>query len=152
MPARDRSPILVATDFSEASRPALHAAVSLAAGRRRLVLVHVLMPPSPFVPSGTRGTTWEELEVRARRDADRRLARLIAAAGRRGARVTGRVLSGFPAETIVRAARAAQAALVVIGTHGRTGVARVAMGSVAARVLRTSTCPVLTVRARRPRR
>ncbi len=146
MPEPGRAPILVATDFSRASAPAVRVAASLAGGGRPLVLVHVLMPPSPFVSSGTRGTTWERLEARARRDADRRLARLIAAARRRGTRVTGRVLSGFPAEAIVRAARAAKASLLVIGTHGRTALARAAMGSVAARVLRTATCPVLTVR------
>ena len=152
MRAPDLAPILVATDFSTASTPAFRAAVSLAAGRRPLVLVHTLMPPSPFVTGGARGTTWERLEARARRDADRRLTRLIAAAHRRGARVSGRVLTGLPAEAIVDAARAMRASILVIGTHGRTGLARAAMGSVAARVLRSATCPVLTVRAARPLR
>src|SRR5262245_45062770 len=152
MPVSDRSPILVATDLSKASGAAFRAAVSLTARGRRLLIVHVLMPPSPFVAGGTRATTWEMLEAVARRDAARRLARLIATARRHGARAAGRVLTGFPAETIVRAARAARATLLVIGTHGRTGVARAAMGSVAARVMRIATCPVLTVRARQPQR
>ena len=62
------------------------------------------------------------------------------------------MLDGPPAETIARAGRAARAGLLVIGTHGRTGITRIAMGSVAGRVLRIATCPVLTVGARRRKR
>lgn len=153
MPPPDRSLILHATDFSPASRPALHAAVALAsAGRRRLVVIHVAMPPSPFVASALPWTTWEQLERAARREARRRLQRAIGAARRHGVRVTGRILDGPPAATIVRAARALRADAIVLGTHGRTGIGRVAMGSVAAAVLRTAPCPVLTVRGARARR
>ena len=60
MPRPDRSPIVHATDFSREAVPAFRAAVSLAAaGRRRLSLVHVLMPPSPFVASGTPWASWK---------------------------------------------------------------------------------------------
>jgi nucleotide-binding universal stress UspA family protein len=52
------------------------------------------------------------------------------------------------AERIVRTARALRADLIVMGTHGRTGVTRVVLGSAAARVVATASCPVLTVRAR----
>ncbi|MET0852943.1 MAG: universal stress protein [Candidatus Rokuibacteriota bacterium] len=153
MPRPDRSPIVHATDFSREAVPAFRAAVSLAAaGRRRLSLVHVLMPPSPFVASGTPWASWEELEASARREARRHLGRLVLTARRHGVRAKGTVLDGPPAETIARAARAARAGLLVIGTHGRTGITRIAMGSVAGRVLRIATCPVLTVRARRRKR
>jgi nucleotide-binding universal stress UspA family protein len=55
--------------------------------------------------------------------------------------------TGVPADEIVRAAEQAQTDLLVLGTHGRTGVARLVLGSVAARVVATAACPVLTVRA-----
>ena len=80
--------------------------------------------------------------------AQKQLARLVAKA--KGARVRARgiVREGVVADQIVRAARAQRADLIVIGTHGRTGVARFFLGSVAARVAATAPCPVLTVRGR----
>jgi nucleotide-binding universal stress UspA family protein len=56
------------------------------------------------------------------------------------------VVPGVPAEEIGRTAALKGADLIVTGTHGRTGVRRVLMGSVAEQVLRTASCPVLTVR------
>ena len=140
--------IVVATDFSTASRPALAAALDLA--RRdgaRLVVLHVMMPPSPFVGDDLPGS-WLELEARARRDAERRLAAAVSQAERSGIVTTGTLVKGAPAEVIVRVARREGADLIVIGTHGRSGLGRLFMGSVAARVLGTATCPVLTVRGR----
>jgi len=52
----------------------------------------------------------------------------------------------LPQEEIPRAARKLKAAFVVAGTHGRTGIARLLMGSVAAQVIGTSPCPVMTIR------
>lgn len=140
--------IVVATDFSTASRPAFAAALD--AARRdgaRLVVLHVMMPPSPFVGSDLPGS-WLELEARARRDAERRLAAAVSQAERSGIATTGTLVKGAPAEVIVRIARREGADLIVIGTHGRSGLGRLFMGSVAARVLGTAKCPVLTVRGR----
>jgi nucleotide-binding universal stress UspA family protein len=58
------------------------------------------------------------------------------------------LLTGTPYEQIVRTLRSRRADLAVIGTHGRTGLARFLVGSVAARVVALSPCPVLTVRGR----
>ena len=58
------------------------------------------------------------------------------------------LLDGLPFEEITRLARRRRADVIVIGTHGRTGVGRFVMGSVAARVLRVAPCPVLTARGR----
>ncbi|HEX7253007.1 MAG TPA: universal stress protein, partial [Thermoanaerobaculia bacterium] len=55
--------------------------------------------------------------------------------------------SGAPDEAITAAARDQKADLVVMGTHGRKGVSRFFLGSVASRVISTSECPVMTVRA-----
>jgi nucleotide-binding universal stress UspA family protein len=78
--------------------------------------------------------------------ARRRLDRLAAEARRAGGRVDTAVLEGAAAHEIVRAATSMKADLIVLGTHGRTGVARLLLGSVAARVVATAPCPVLTVR------
>ena len=61
-----------------------------------------------------------------------------------------RVVSGRPFERIVETALTADAGLIVMGTHGRTGLERVAVGSVAERVIRLAPCPVLTVKAPSP--
>jgi nucleotide-binding universal stress UspA family protein len=84
----------------------------------------------------------------ARADAERRLDTLVARARRAGARARGRVVDGSPRDRIVRVARAAGADLLVVGTHGRTGLARLMLGSVAAHVVGAAPCPVLTVRGR----
>jgi len=63
-------------------------------------------------------------------------------------RVRTLLLEGRTAEQIVRAARSKRAGMIVIGTHGRTGLTRFLLGSVAARVLAIARCPVLTVRGR----
>ncbi len=146
-----RGGIVLATDLSPASRPALAAAVAWARRQHaRLDVVHVLTPPSPFaVRAGAEPPTWRELEDRARHLAMKRLARLGATAARSGVRVRTHLVAGTPADEVTRAARRQRADVVVIGTHGRTGLGRAFMGSVAERIVRASACPVLTVRARR---
>lgn len=137
------------TDFSPASRPAFRAALSLARpSRAALLLVHVVAPlvqvPNAAVVSPP--TYARFLEV-VGADARKRLDRLVAAARRARVRATQLVVHGVPHEEIVRVCRGRRARLVVIGTHGRTGLRRVLMGSVAARVVALAPCPVLTVRA-----
>jgi nucleotide-binding universal stress UspA family protein len=141
-------PVVLATDLSPASRPAFRAALDWA--RRRgagLDLVHVFVPPSPFgVPGGPGMPSWEVLETRARTSARKGLARLSAAAARTGVRVRTHLADGAPEREVARLARRRHAELVVIGTHGRTGLSRAFMGSVAERIVRSTACPVLTVR------
>jgi universal stress protein A len=140
--------ILHATDFSPACRPALASAVELAMqDRARLLLLHVLTPPSPFLGDSL-PASYVELQAGARRDAERRLAAALVRAKKAGARVQATLVAGAPSEEIIRSARRWRADLIVIGTHGRTGIGRVFMGSVAERVLPRAPCPVLTVRRR----
>ena len=73
---------------------------------------------------------------------------MLARARKSGIRVEAKLLEGVPAEQIVCMARRRDSDLIVIGTHGRTGLGRLLMGSVADRVLRFAPCPVLTVRGR----
>lgn len=143
--------ILHATDFSGPSRRAFVTALGLAkANRAELTIAHVLVPTMPPVgdmyAAAVPPNLYEDLEAAARRHAQSRLARLVAKAKTAKVRVRSVILAGIPHEQIVRRAR--QADLIVIGTHGRTGLPRLFLGSVAARVVTLAPCPVLTVRGR----
>jgi len=140
--------ILLATDFSHASARALVEALALARAQgARLLVLHVLTPPSPFV-HGPLPPSWVELEVHARRLAERKLARLVATASRTGVRASGALIAGTPGPTIARRAKRERADVIVIGTHGRSGLGRLFVGSVAAQVLQLARCPVVTLRGR----
>jgi nucleotide-binding universal stress UspA family protein len=142
--------ILHPTDFSRASSAAFARAVALArADRAQLFLVHVLAPPMPIGGEGyVAPQIYEDLEASARQYGEKRLAALQAKARKSGARVTGMLLEGVADDQIIRAAGRRKADLIVIGTHGRTGLARLFLGSVASRVVAGARCPVLTVRGR----
>ena len=141
--------ILHATDFSGASRPAFARALEFAKQpRAKLFVLHVRMPPSPFL--GNRlPVSYLELEAHAERDAARRMAAMVTEARKAGIKnVVWKLVTGAPAEQIIRQAKRWRADLIVMGTHGRSGIGRAFMGSVAERVLQHASCPVLTARGR----
>lgn len=142
--------ILHPSDFSRASSKAFAKAVELArANRSELLLVHVLAPAVPLAGDGyISPKVYEDLEASARAWGQQQLDRLLAKAKKGGARAKGILLEGVPHEQIVRAARSKKANLIVIGTHGRTGLAKFVLGSVAGRVVAMAPCPVLTVRSK----
>lgn len=138
--------VVGATDFSDPALPAVEAGVSEA--RRRglpVIIVHCmdLLPPGVIgyeVPPIS-----AEVVAGMRQHWERRLEEAL---GRFGAGANGRyVLAEGPAGAmIVESAREAGAALVVVGTHGRTGLRRLVLGSVAEAVVRNAPCSVLVVR------
>jgi nucleotide-binding universal stress UspA family protein len=140
--------ILHATDFSRASRAAFTQAVELAsANQAELTLVHVYPPVVPPLSAGTAAPeAYRALLAEVQTRAQKELDRLVARAQEAGIPVKGLLFEGTPHDRIVRAAKAAGANLIVVGTHGRTGLARLFLGSVAARVVALAPCPVLTVR------
>jgi universal stress protein A len=142
--------ILHPTDFSKASLPAFNRAVDMAKQNpAELLLVHVMSSALPIMADGyVSPQLYEDMEAAVRADAQKRLGALIRRGKKAGARIKGLLLEGVPHERIARAARARKADLVVIGTHGRTGLAKLFLGSVASRVLTISPCPVLTVRGK----
>jgi len=142
--------ILVATDFSPASRAAFRRAVELArANEAALWIAHVAALPIPMSPEGyVLPRMYDEMAQAIRADAQKRLRVLLERARKAGVRGRAVLLKGVAHEAIVRSARSHRADMIVLGTHGRTGVARFFVGSVAARVVATATCPVLTVRGR----
>jgi len=144
--------ILHPTDFSSASRAALARAIAEArTGGAELLLVHVLSPVTPFIGGDEYMSprTYTDLQRSMQAYAQKQLDKLVAKAKAAGVRVRGLLLEGTTAEAIVRAARSKRAGVIVIGTHGRTGLGRLLMGSVAERVVGTAPCPVLTVRGKK---
>lgn len=144
--------ILVPTDFSAHSDAALEYARALAARfGASMHLLHVI--GDPLVPTviGAVPEMYFGPEAPATRmvlleEARARLARRLTHADRQSHHATSEVLFGSPAYTIAEYADVNGYDLIVMGTHGRTGLAHVLMGSVAEKVVRTASCPVLTVR------
>ncbi|MDQ2858523.1 MAG: universal stress protein [Candidatus Eremiobacteraeota bacterium] len=131
--------ILVAVDDSDPSRQAL--AVGLSLARRyegNLILCHVVSSVNVFTRAETN-------------DYDTSGGGLLASAAEQAkvaqVECTVRLLHGEPIEQLLQVAGDTQADLIVIGTHGRKGLARVYVGSVAEGILRRSSVPVLVVRA-----
>jgi nucleotide-binding universal stress UspA family protein len=142
--------ILHATDFSSASKRAFETAVDFAKqNRAELILVHVLVPHVTYPPDTYADPAFYlELEKTTRRQAQSSLDALVDKVKRAKIKVTGLLLRGVAHDQIVRAAKNRRADMVVIGTHGRTGLSRLLMGSVAGRVIAEAFCPVLTVRGK----
>lgn len=145
--------VMMASDFSPVSAAAFARAVELAkANRAKLLVMHAVMLSTPplggqYMPP----PTWDRIEATMHAAAKKQAGALVAKARRAGVRAAGLVVAGSPYEVIVRAARSKRADVLVVGTHGRTGLPRFFLGSVAARVLATAPCPVLTVRGRSQR-
>ena len=147
--------ILVPTDFSTTADAALEYAFVLADRfGASLQLLHVLA--DPFMADGMAAETYV-LDVPALRDAmlqdaRERLAHRAAPREKTTTRIETEVLFGHGARTIAEYAAERGVDLIVMGTHGRTGVAHLLLGSIAERLVRTAPCPVLTVRHPRERK
>ncbi len=138
--------ILWPTDFSDNSNTANLYATSLAKEfSAELHMVHVIVDPayalSPVGVGYIPETYHEEMEERS----DAELATLASAGNCSGLEVRCKTLAGNAAEAIVDYAEENQVSMIIMGTHGYTGLSRLVMGSVAERVVRSAHCPVLTV-------
>lgn len=133
--------ILVPTDFSTGGQQALQTAVSLAREQQaELILVHVEEPPMAY--GG--GEFYYGLSEPNRDQLQRMLNEIQIDDSR--VVVHRKLLVGAPAAAIVNFARDEGVDFIVMPTHGRTGLGRLLMGSVAEEVVRKATCPVLTVK------
>jgi nucleotide-binding universal stress UspA family protein len=144
----DRFPghMLCPVDFSEMSAAAYRFAARLAgACDARLTAIHVynFEAPAYFTPAQA-GEIAAQFEA-TRADAEAALRRFASESGGPGEPAV-LVREGDPANAVLRAAAELQAGLIVMSTHGRSGLRRLLLGSVAERVLRDSSIPVLTIR------
>ena len=133
--------ILVATDLSPASEAAVEQAVQMAedTGAALDVLYVRESNTAMAYAAAPESVYWAYVE-----DARRRLQQCVPGAD--GRKVRFLVREGVADETILDTARSEKANLIVMGTHGRRGVGRLLLGSVAATVVAQAACPVLTVR------
>jgi universal stress protein A len=133
--------ILHPTDFSERSGYALHLACALARDYgARLVVLHVATPPTSIYGEGILPPDPQLLSQEAKAQLER-----LEVPGA-NVRAERRFEEGDAATEILRVAQEIHAGLIVMGTHGRTGLGRLVMGSVAEQVVRKASCPVLTVK------
>ncbi len=144
--------IVAATDFSEDSERAIEYAEELA--RRfgaEITVLHVDQPLSPVMMSpdfgagvdiGAMSRIAEEQRLLAQSEIDKIVARMRDA----GLKARSLLRVGSPFLEIINTSQSENADLIVLGTHGRTGLAHVLMGSVAERVVQKAGCPVLTIR------
>jgi nucleotide-binding universal stress UspA family protein len=133
--------ILHPTDFSEHSEFAFRLACALARDyNARLILLHVTLPPMILYAGGAvppdPGLDIAEAKAKLR-DLEGHAHRV---------RVESQVMEGDPVDMILRAAEETHSDVIVMGTHGRTALARLLLGSVAELVLRKAPCPVLTAK------
>ena len=133
--------ILFPTDFSTASDAALPHAEALAkSSAARLLIVHVEEPPLAYGGG--------ELYYGLPEPSSERILKMLEDVRPKDPAIpfAHRLTMGDPAGEIVRIARDEQAEMIVLGTHGRTGMSRLLMGSVAETLVRRAPCPVLVYR------
>lgn len=135
---------LVPIDFSKGSEVALDYALAMAReNEARLTLLHVVPTALVYPSGGTRFDVYGLLE----RDARQSLARLMQRKKLSAGTVQSIVTRGLnPAEIIARQAKKLKASMIIMGSHGRTGLQRLLLGSVAERTVRLAGCPVLIVK------
>nr|HID58254.1 universal stress protein [Desulfobacterales bacterium] len=125
--------ILVATDGSEFSDEALRQAVSLAKkNNARLTAVSVAYTARPWV-----------LKDAIRQEAEKALLRAKELAEQEGVVLRTRIEEGYPFEKIIEVAKELKSDLIVMGSHGHTGIGKILIGSVTERVIGGAPCPVL---------
>jgi universal stress protein A len=146
--AQHFSRILHATDYSKASARALDEAIALAKQNgAELLVLHVIDPVPPYAAGEDIGGAelYMKLEETTKQEAENSMKKLIEKLRKLKVNAKSLLLRGTAPEQIVRTAKSRRANLIVIGTHGRTGLSKLFMGSVANKVVSTAHCPVLTV-------
>ena len=141
--------ILVPTDFSEPSEAALdYARVMADTFGASLHVLHVF--DAPFAAGAVSPEVFiadsPAAQAHLFEEASSRLQHRVTPADRTRYRATAEIVTGTSAESIVTYARKRGMDLIVMGTHGRTGLDHLLMGSVSEKVVRTAPCPVMTVR------
>lgn len=145
--------ILVPIDFSSSSENALRQALALArAFDAEIDTLHV-WEPSPYVSPtslvwlrGEQRSFWDHMKRELEEELEKTVTRVLDEEETDAVLVNSRVVSGYTSESILSAIADEGYDLVVMGTHGRTGLSHVLLGSVAERIVRVAPCPVMTIK------
>jgi nucleotide-binding universal stress UspA family protein len=116
--------------------------------KAKLTIMHVLAPIVLVPEQYLDAVTMDRLQKEARQWSTRQLAGVATRAKKAGVKASVLLREGDAADQIVRACRSTKSDLIVMGTHGRRGLQKLFLGSVAERVVATASCPVVTVRGR----
>jgi nucleotide-binding universal stress UspA family protein len=139
--------ILTAIDFSESSDFAFEYALTLARQfQAELTIMHVINEPVDLRGFYVPHISFEQLEKEIEEGAEKMMEKFCQTKMGDFTRYTTAVVAGIPYEEILRKAEETGASLIVLGTHGRTGIDHLIFGSTAERVVRSAACPVLTIR------
>ena len=136
------------TDFSDNSKEALQYAIAICEWHKaELLLLHVsevleFAPPEYYMDKDEASRQLKERINAAKNE----LERIAGEHRKAGLHVTTLVVTGKPSVEIIRTAKEQNADMLVLGTHGRTGLAHILIGSTAEKVVRKAPCPVLTIR------
>lgn len=145
--------ILVPSDFSEYSDKAFSWALEMAEKwGAKLTLLHIVPTPSyPPMMIADGGFNPADYESSLKADAEKQVKEIASRVDRPGVSIDTKVLVGSPFHDICKIAEQDKSDLIVMGSHGRTGLKHVLLGSVAERVVRHAACPVLVVGKKRSR-
>ncbi|NTW49519.1 MAG: universal stress protein [Chlorobiales bacterium] len=138
--------ILCTTDFSDASKNALRYANEFARSMDATVIILHIVEPRPIATDMS--VAYIPIETDLEKAAEDDLAQLVIDEKYKGVTAKRLVLIGEPAEMILQQAKALDVDLIILGSHGRTGLTRLLMGSVAEAVVRKAPCPVLIIKAK----
>jgi nucleotide-binding universal stress UspA family protein len=141
MPWLPKNNVVVPIDFSDNSLAAVDTALELVAAASQVHVIHVL----PMLTVADPGVVWEPVDDESRRShAEDALRQRLADEKYRGVKVE--VTIGDPGHEVADYAQQQHAELIVMPSHGRTGIRRLLIGSVAERVVRLAHCPVLVLK------
>jgi len=139
--------ILTAIDFSENAECAFDYALTLATQfNAELILIHVINEPVDLRGFYVPHISFEQLEREIEESAAKMMNTFCSSKLANFSHYRTEIVTGIPCDEITAAAAKNDASLIVLGTHGRTGLDRILFGSTAERVVRSASCPVLTVR------
>jgi universal stress protein A len=139
--------ILTAIDFSENSECAFDYALTLATKfNAELTIIHVINEPVDLRGFYVPHISFEQLEKEIEESAVKMMETFCNTKLGTFTNYKTSIMTGIPYDEIIAAAARIDASLIVLGTHGRTGLDRILFGSTAERVVRSASCPVLTVR------
>ncbi len=140
--------LLLATDGSTHGRAAAAEAIAMAKRLGSLLTVVAVVPSESMSPMDIVSSQMQREQIAAQelRAAEENVSTVKDAAAKAGIRADGLIMGGKPPEAIIQTAKDKRADLIVLGSHGKTGVEKLLMGSVAERVIVLSSCPVLVVK------